>query len=80
MYQWAATMTQSGANYPFVLPLMVDKIPNGFQISMLKAMPKPVGGFSSAGDIQATVEGGDQNKNVLFIRFYEGPASLANRR
>ena len=79
IYQWANTLTQSGANYPFVLPLMVDKLPNGFQISLLKSMPKPVGGFSSAGDIQATIEEVEQNKQVLFIRFYEGPASMADR-
>lgn len=31
MYQWAATLTQSGANYPFVLPLKTDKYESGFK-------------------------------------------------
>ena len=50
------------------------------QISLLKSMSKPAGGFASAGDIQATVEAVDPGRNVLFIRFYEGPASLVDRR
>lgn len=32
MYQWAATLTQNGANLPFVSPLKADKLPNGFQV------------------------------------------------
>ena len=43
------------------------------------------GGFASAGDIQATVEEaveqqGGAGRSVFFIRFYEGPASLVDRR
>jgi hypothetical protein len=34
--------------------------------------------FDSAGDIQATVEPAGSD-NVLFIRFYEGPASFVGR-
>jgi hypothetical protein len=30
--QWAATLTQSGANLPFVYPLRADKLPTGFQV------------------------------------------------
>ncbi len=37
MYQWAATIGQSGANYPTILPLKVDKLPNGFQASGRRA-------------------------------------------
>eukprot|EP00878_Enallax_costatus_P018082 GHUV01019024.1.p1 GENE.GHUV01019024.1~~GHUV01019024.1.p1 ORF type:complete len:155 (+),score=23.22 GHUV01019024.1:147-611(+) len=54
MYQWAATLTQSGKNFPFVLPLQADKLPAGFQISLLKR--GKTGGFGSAGDLVATVE------------------------
>lgn len=32
MYQWAATMTQSGRNFPFALPLQADKLATGFQV------------------------------------------------
>ena len=32
IYQWAATLSQSGANYPTALPLKVDKLANGFQV------------------------------------------------
>lgn len=32
MYQWAATLTQSGKNLPFALPLQTDKLPDGFQV------------------------------------------------
>jgi hypothetical protein len=32
MYQWAATLTQNGANLPFALPLKADKVPSGFQV------------------------------------------------
>lgn len=31
-YNWAAGMTQSGANYPFILPLAVDKLDSGFKV------------------------------------------------
>lgn len=48
-------MTQSGANLPFVSPLRADKLPNGFQISMLRRSDKTKS-FGSAGDILATVE------------------------
>ena len=34
IYQWAATLSQSGANYPTALPLKVDKLANGFQVTM----------------------------------------------
>lgn len=30
--QWASTLTQNGANLPFVSPLRADKLPNGFQV------------------------------------------------
>ena len=32
VYQWAATLSQSGANYPTALPLKVDKLGNGFSV------------------------------------------------
>lgn len=36
MYQWAATLTSSGQNMPFALPLKTDKLPSGFTISFLR--------------------------------------------
>ena len=62
--------------------------PSAAQISLLKRMGQPCGngGFASAGDIQATVEEeaveqqGGAGRSVFFIRFYEGPASLVDRR
>lgn len=53
--QWAATLTQSGANLPFVAPLKADKLPTGFQISMLRRSDK-TRSFGSIGDVVATVE------------------------
>jgi hypothetical protein len=39
MYQWASTLTQSGANLPFSLPLRADKLSNGFQVRFLCCRP-----------------------------------------
>lgn len=33
MYQWAATLTQSGANFPFILPVKADKYATGWKVS-----------------------------------------------
>lgn len=34
LFQWASTLTQSGANYPFALPLAMDKLgSDGFKAS-----------------------------------------------
>lgn len=38
LYQWAATMTQSGSNFPFALPLLADKLPTGFQVCAVSAL------------------------------------------
>jgi hypothetical protein len=32
MFQWATTLTQSGANLPFAKVLRVDKVDRGFQV------------------------------------------------
>lgn len=32
MFQWATTLTQSGANLPFAKVLRVDKVEQGFQV------------------------------------------------
>lgn len=32
MFNWASTLTQSGANYPFSLPLKTDKLDTGFNV------------------------------------------------
>eukprot|EP00195_Chlamydomonas_chlamydogama_P011389 CAMPEP_0202900724 /NCGR_PEP_ID=MMETSP1392-20130828/12002_1 /ASSEMBLY_ACC=CAM_ASM_000868 /TAXON_ID=225041 /ORGANISM="Chlamydomonas chlamydogama, Strain SAG 11-48b" /LENGTH=222 /DNA_ID=CAMNT_0049587165 /DNA_START=102 /DNA_END=770 /DNA_ORIENTATION=+ len=78
MYQWAATMTQSGANYPFALPLKVDKLDTGFKISLLKKAGK--GSFESAAEIEGVVEAVETGKRVFFVRFFEGPAAFVDRR
>jgi len=31
-FNWAGTLTQSGANYPFVLAPCVDRIPEGLKV------------------------------------------------
>jgi len=78
MYQWAATLTQSGANYPFVLPLKADRLPTGFQISLLKRGKD--GGFDSAADLVGTVEDVSSVGPVFFIRLFEGPVAQDDRR
>ena len=32
LYQWAATLTSSGQNMPFALPIRADKVDQGFQV------------------------------------------------
>lgn len=32
LYQWAATLTSSGQNMPFALPIKADKVDQGFQV------------------------------------------------
>lgn len=32
LYQWVATLTSSGQNMPFALPIKADKLKNGFQV------------------------------------------------
>ncbi len=34
LYQWASTLTQSGANFPFALPLKADKEERGFKVGV----------------------------------------------
>ncbi|KAL6764805.1 hypothetical protein V8C86DRAFT_1372208 [Haematococcus lacustris] len=50
---------------------------SGFKVSLLKSISR--GEFASAGDLQATVEGVPGEGNVLFVRFFEGPASVTGR-
>ena len=40
MYQWASTLTVSGANMPFTLPLAADLNDDGFDISFLRVIEK----------------------------------------
>lgn len=61
---------------PFSLPLKADKVPRGFQVSLLVRVGKS---FVSAGDITAVVEEQNDKSNVLLIRFYEGPAAQRDR-
>ena len=35
LYQWAATLTSSGRNMPFALPIKADKLKNGFQVQQV---------------------------------------------
>eukprot|EP00877_Chromochloris_zofingiensis_P009794 jgi/Chrzof1/5068/Cz15g10180.t1 len=70
LYQWASSITSSGANLPMSLPLKVDRMESGFQITLLRRSKD--GGFFSTGDIIASVEDEADRGSVLFIRFYEG--------
>lgn len=54
MWQWASTMIQSGKNLPFALPLKTDRLPGGFQISLLRRGDD--GAFDSCADLVACVE------------------------
>eukprot|EP00884_Botryococcus_braunii_P002188 jgi/Botrbrau1/11970/Bobra.0115s0006.1 len=68
-----STMTSSGANLPFILPLKTDKLETGFQIQLLRILEgRPV----SIGDLVATVEPEPGVGNVFFVRFFEGDAIL----
>lgn len=78
MYQWSSTLTQSGANYPFILPVKADKYDSGFKLSLLKK--SAAGNFDSAGEIQGTVEEAPGKGSVFMIRFFEGPTGLVDRR
>jgi len=60
-----------------ILPVKTDRLPTGFKMSLLKAVTK--GNFDSAADIEAIVEE-ENGEPVLFVRFYEGPAAMADRR
>ncbi|KAG2489604.1 hypothetical protein HYH03_011884 [Edaphochlamys debaryana] len=77
LYQWAATVTQSGANYPFVMPMKVDKYDTGFKVALLKQTA--AGNFDAAAEIQGTLEEVPGKGTVVFFRFFEGPAASAMR-
>lgn len=53
MYQWASTLTSSGQNLPFALPLQADKTENGFNISFLR---NKQGEIVRIAKIESTVE------------------------
>lgn len=53
MYQWAATLTSSGQNMPFALPIQADKLPAGFTLSFLRVIS---GRISTVGMIECQVE------------------------
>ena len=38
MYQWASTLTSSGQNMPFALPLAADRTAEGFDISFISVV------------------------------------------
>ncbi|MEW5296954.1 MAG: hypothetical protein WDW36_000197 [Sanguina aurantia] len=82
LFQWASTLTQSGANYPFALPLAMDKLgSDGFKIALLKRTTPGFGGaFDAAASIVTTVETLPNQGKVLMIRLYEGPAAQTDRR
>ncbi|KAL0028787.1 hypothetical protein WJX79_007632 [Trebouxia sp. C0005] len=77
LYQWASTLTSSGQNMPFALPIKADKLENGFQMSLLRIKD---GRPMSVGDIVANVEQVDEKGDVLFVRFFEGPAAGIDRQ
>mmetsp|Transcript_9054 Transcript_9054/g.16332 ORF Transcript_9054/g.16332 Transcript_9054/m.16332 type:complete len:188 (-) Transcript_9054:102-665(-) len=73
MYQWASTLTISGQNMPFVLPMKTDKLDDGFMISMCNLQDDK--GLVSVGDLQGTVEEVPGVGKVFFVRFYLGDGS-----
>lgn len=77
LYQWAATLTSSGQNMPFALPIRADKVDQGFQMSLLRIKD---GSPMSVGDIVGSVESVEGKGDVLFVRFFEGPASGIDRQ
>ncbi|KAI8472816.1 MAG: hypothetical protein J3K34DRAFT_502386 [Monoraphidium minutum] len=78
LYQHVATLTQNGANLPFVLPLRVDRLEDGgFQVGLLRRGDG--GAFGAAVEITGTVEDVDGVGRVLFMRMFEGPAAFAGR-
>jgi hypothetical protein len=78
LYQHVATLNQNGRNLPFVLPLKVDRLPDGgFSLGLLRRGGD--GAFASAVDIIGCVESVDGAGRVLFLRMFEGPAAFAGR-
>lgn len=53
MYQWASTLTSSGQNMPFALPIQADKLPAGFTLSFLRVIS---GRISTVSMIECAVE------------------------
>ncbi|KAK9837675.1 hypothetical protein WJX74_002772 [Apatococcus lobatus] len=76
LYQWASSLTSSGRNMPFSLPIKTTHTQEGFEMSLLRIFD---GEAKSVGDIIVTVEDEPQKGSVLFARFFEGDASFADR-
>ncbi|KAK9815433.1 hypothetical protein WJX72_003642 [[Myrmecia] bisecta] len=76
LFQWANTLTTSGQNMPFALPIRTDKTGNGFQMSLLRMRDRD---FVSVGDLVASVEQ-ESIGNVLYVRFFEGEGSGMDRQ
>eukprot|EP00892_Ulva_mutabilis_P003540 jgi/Ulvmu1/1558/UM110_0021.1 len=68
MYQWASTLTSSGQNMPFALPLKADKLPSGFAISFLRVVN---GVISIIAKVECVVEDVGED-SVFFARFKAG--------
>lgn len=75
LYQWAATLTTSGRNLPFALPLKCDKVADGFTISLLRVAGG--GNVMSVADLVASVETAPGGGDVLMVRLYEGEGAAA---
>jgi hypothetical protein len=71
MYQWASTLTSSGQNLPFILPLQTDRTPDGFDISFLRLVS---GIPSRTAKICCTVE--DIAEVRLEAHNWAGPAGI----
>lgn len=76
IYSWASTITSSGQNMPFALPLRTRQIKNGFEIGLLRIRD---GSPVAVGSIQATVEDIVGTGDVMFVRFVEGEGAAMVR-
>ncbi|KAK9868655.1 hypothetical protein WJX84_003925 [Apatococcus fuscideae] len=76
LYNWAATLTTSGRNMPFSLPIKTTHTKDGFEMSLLRIFD---GEARSVGDINVTVEEESGKGNILFARFYEGDGSFIDK-
>lgn len=72
LYQWANALTTNSTNLPLALPLRIDSVNKGFQMSMLRIRDdnRP----TSVANITVTVEKEDAG-NILFVRLREGEGS-----
>jgi hypothetical protein len=78
MFQWASTLTVSGANMPFALPLQADSTPDGFDIAFLRVIDGTVIRIAKIACKVEPVEGVCALQTLLHARtFVQGPGTWA---